>query len=168
MIKSNKFYWVWSWIMIMIYLQKMRLAGFSRGIHEMHRKASLVLEDAVRNIYSVVAFCAGNRVMELYRLQPGKTLKQSFLHGMGIGFAFGFLQFLFFSCNGLLRWYTSVSVRHGHLTIATAVEKIHGVLLCDLCTCGAFWPCPIYTQAAQVSLFSIWNYWSGPEDWPWW
>ncbi|XP_050270111.1 COP9 signalosome complex subunit 7-like isoform X3 [Quercus robur] len=28
---------------------------------EMHRKASLVLEDAVRNIYTVVAFCAGNK-----------------------------------------------------------------------------------------------------------
>ena len=32
----------------------------------MHRKASLVLEDAVRNIYTVVAFCVGNKVMELY------------------------------------------------------------------------------------------------------
>ncbi|KAL6181700.1 hypothetical protein ACLB2K_048349 [Fragaria x ananassa] len=40
--------------------QKLWLAGFSRGIQEMHRKASLVLEDAVRNIYTVVAFCAGN------------------------------------------------------------------------------------------------------------
>ncbi|PQQ18468.1 hypothetical protein Pyn_37652 [Prunus yedoensis var. nudiflora] len=41
--------------------QKLWLAGFSRGIQEMHRKASLVLEDAVRNIYTVVAFCAGNK-----------------------------------------------------------------------------------------------------------
>ena len=47
-------------------MQKLWLAGFSRGIQEMHRKASLVLEDAVRNIYTVVAFCAGNKVMELY------------------------------------------------------------------------------------------------------
>ncbi|KAA8534255.1 hypothetical protein F0562_031772 [Nyssa sinensis] len=38
--------------------QKLWLAGFSKGIQEMHRKASLVLEDAVRNIYTVVAFCA--------------------------------------------------------------------------------------------------------------
>ncbi|KAF9603398.1 hypothetical protein IFM89_035844 [Coptis chinensis] len=43
--------------------QKMWLAGFSRGIQEMHRKASLVLEDAVRNIYTVVAFCAGNKFL---------------------------------------------------------------------------------------------------------
>ncbi|RVW49394.1 ABC transporter B family member 20 [Vitis vinifera] len=37
------------------FAQKLWLAGFSRGIQEMHRKASLVLEDAVRNIYTVVA-----------------------------------------------------------------------------------------------------------------
>jgi len=74
----------------------MWLAGFSKGIQEMHRKASLVLEDAVRNIYTVVAFCAGNKVMELYRLQLNKILKQSFIHGMAIGFAFGVSQFLLF------------------------------------------------------------------------
>ncbi|PPS06507.1 hypothetical protein GOBAR_AA14128 [Gossypium barbadense] len=45
------------------FAQKLWLAGFSKGIQEMHRKASLVLEDAVRNIYTVVAFCAGNKFL---------------------------------------------------------------------------------------------------------
>ncbi|PIA38941.1 hypothetical protein AQUCO_02700259v1 [Aquilegia coerulea] len=103
--------------------QKMWLAGFSRGIQEMHRKASLVLEDAVRNIYTVVAFCAGNKVMELYRFQLVKIFKQSFLHGMAIGFAFGFSQFLLFACNALLLWYTAVSVKNGHLDLSTALKE---------------------------------------------
>ncbi|XP_020583344.1 ABC transporter B family member 6-like [Phalaenopsis equestris] len=103
--------------------QKMWLAGFSRGIQEMHRKASLVLEDAVRNIYTVVAFCAGNKVMELYGLQLSGILKKSFFHGMGIGFAFGFSQFLLFSCNALLLWYTAVSVHNGHLKLVTALKE---------------------------------------------
>ncbi|KAJ6820072.1 ABC transporter B family member 20 [Iris pallida] len=103
--------------------QKMWLAGFSRGIQEMHRKASLVLEDAVRNIYTVVAFCAGNKVMELYRFQLRNILLQSFVHGMGIGFAFGFSQFLLFACNALLLWYTALSVRRNYLTIPTAVKE---------------------------------------------
>ncbi|KAK8950164.1 ABC transporter B family member 20 [Platanthera guangdongensis] len=102
--------------------QKMWLAGFSGGIQEMHRKASLVLEDAVRNIYTVVAFCAGNKVMELYRLQLGTILAKSFLHGIGIGFAFGLSQFLLFACNSLLLWYTAVSVHEGHLKVATALK----------------------------------------------
>lgn len=103
--------------------QKLWLAGFSRGIQEMHRKASLVLEDAVRNIYTVVAFCAGNKVMELYRLQLKKIFKQSFFHGMAIGFAFGVSQFLLFACNALLLWYTATSVKNGYMDLPTAVKE---------------------------------------------
>ncbi|XP_017984703.1 PREDICTED: ABC transporter B family member 20 isoform X1 [Theobroma cacao] len=103
--------------------QKLWLAGFSRGIQEMHRKASLVLEDAVRNIYTVVAFCAGTKVMELYCLQLKKILKQSFFHGMAIGFAFGFSQFLLFACNALLLWCTALSVKKGYMDLPTAVKE---------------------------------------------
>ncbi|KAK3163152.1 hypothetical protein QOZ80_1BG0098280 [Eleusine coracana subsp. coracana] len=103
--------------------QKMWLSGFSRGIQEMHRKASLVLEDAVRNIYTVVAFCAGNKIMELYRLQLGNILMKSFVHGMGIGFAFGLSQFLLFACNALLLWYTAIAVKDGHLALVTALKE---------------------------------------------
>ncbi|CAK7325626.1 unnamed protein product [Dovyalis caffra] len=103
--------------------QKLWLAGFSRGIQEMHRKASLVLEDAVRNIYTVVAFCAGNKVMELYRLQLKKIFKQSFVHGMAIGFGFGFSQFLLFACNALLLWYTAYSVKNQHVDLHTALKE---------------------------------------------
>ncbi|XWS56534.1 hypothetical protein CRYUN_Cryun09bG0093500 [Craigia yunnanensis] len=103
--------------------QKLWLAGFSRGIQEMHRKASLVLEDAVRNIYTVVAFCAGNKVMDLYGLQLKKILKQSFFHGIAIGFAFGFSQFLLFACNALLLWYTALSVKRGYMDLPTALKE---------------------------------------------
>ncbi|KAK8662370.1 hypothetical protein V6N13_091948 [Hibiscus sabdariffa] len=103
--------------------QKLWLAGFSKGIQEMHRKASLVLEDAVRNIYTVVAFCAGNKVMELYRLQLKKILRKSFLHGMAIGFAFGFSQFLLFACSALLLWYTALCVKRGYMDLPTAVKE---------------------------------------------
>ena len=89
----------------------------------MHRKASLVLEDAVRNIYTVVAFCAGNKVMELYRLQLQRILRQSFLHGMAIGLAFGFSQFLLFACNALLLWFTAFSVKRGYMKLSTALTE---------------------------------------------
>ncbi|XP_024972602.1 ABC transporter B family member 6 [Cynara cardunculus var. scolymus] len=103
--------------------QKLWLAGFSKGIQDMHRKASLVLEDAVRNIYTVVAFCAGNKVMELYRFQLGKIFMQSFFHGMAIGFAFGFSQFLLFACNALLLWYTALCVKNGYVDLPTALKE---------------------------------------------
>ncbi|KAF2295988.1 hypothetical protein GH714_035559 [Hevea brasiliensis] len=110
-------------LMVSAIAQKLWLAGFSRGIQEMHRKASLVLEDAVRNIYTVVAFCAGNKVMELYRLQLKKIFRESFLHGMAIGFAFGFSQFLLFACNALLLWYTAYSVKNHYMDLPTAIKE---------------------------------------------
>ncbi|VFQ62909.1 unnamed protein product [Cuscuta campestris] len=103
--------------------QKLWLAGFSKGIQDMHRKASLVLEDAVRNIYTVVAFCAGNEVMELYRLQLQMIFKKSFLHGMAIGFGFGFSQFLLFGCNALLLWYIGLSVKREDVNLSTALKE---------------------------------------------
>ncbi|XP_030450872.1 ABC transporter B family member 20-like isoform X1 [Syzygium oleosum] len=110
-------------LMISALAQKLWLAGFSRGIQEMHRKASLVLEDAVRNIYTVVAFCAGNKVMELYKIQLQKVFRQSFLQGTAIGFAFGFSQFLLFACNALLLWYTALSVKNGYMDPPTALKE---------------------------------------------
>ncbi|KAM0043247.1 putative ABC-type xenobiotic transporter [Helianthus debilis subsp. tardiflorus] len=103
--------------------QKLWLAGFSKGIQEMHRKASLVLEDAVRNIYTVVSFCAGDKVMELYRLQLHRIFRKSFLHGMAIGFAFGFSQFLLFACNALLLWYTALTYKNRHVDLPTAIKE---------------------------------------------
>ncbi|KAL3732177.1 hypothetical protein ACJRO7_028934 [Eucalyptus globulus] len=100
-------------LMISALAQKLWLTGFLRGIQEMHRKASWVLEDAIRNIYTVVACCAGNRVMELYRLHLQKIFKQTFLQGMAIGFAFGLSQFLLFACNALLLWYSALSLSKG-------------------------------------------------------
>ncbi|XP_071707188.1 ABC transporter B family member 6 [Rutidosis leptorrhynchoides] len=103
--------------------QKLWLAGFSKGIQEMHRKASLVLEDAVRNIYTVVAFCAGNKVMELYRLQLTNIFYKSSFHGLAIGFAFGFSQFLLFSCNAILLWYTALCVKNKYMDLPTALKE---------------------------------------------
>lgn len=103
--------------------QKLWLAGFSKGIQEMHRKASLVLEDAVRNIYTVVAFCAGNKVMELYRTQLKKIFRLSMFQGVAIGFGFGLSQFLLFACNALLLWYTGLSIKKGSPSLAAGLKE---------------------------------------------
>lgn len=89
----------------------------------MHQKASVVLEDAVQNIYTVVAYCASSKVMELYRSQLDGILNRSFIHGMGIGFAFGLTQFFLFSCNALLLWYIAKSVNDGRITLVTALKE---------------------------------------------
>lgn len=89
----------------------------------MHRKASLVLEDAVRNIYTVVAFCAGNKVMDLYRLQLKSIYIKSFFHSISTGFAFGFSQFLLFACNSLLLYCTVISIKSNHIDLPTGMKE---------------------------------------------
>ncbi|XP_075484013.1 ABC transporter B family member 20-like isoform X2 [Primulina tabacum] len=130
--------------------QKLWLSGFSKGIQEMHRKASLVLEDAVRNIYTVVAFCAGNKVMELYRWQLQKIFKKSFLHGMAIGFS----QFLLFACNALLLWYTALSVKNEYVTLSTAIKEYMVFSLATFALVEPFGLAP-YILKRRKSLTSV-------------
>ncbi|KAF3776413.1 ABC transporter B family member 6 [Nymphaea thermarum] len=73
--------------------------------------------------YCTVAFCAGNKVTELYRVQLGQIFTLSFFHGMAIGFGFGLSQFLLFACNALLLWYAAVSVKHHHVGLMTALKE---------------------------------------------
>ncbi|KAJ3676517.1 hypothetical protein LUZ60_003929 [Juncus effusus] len=103
--------------------QKLWLLGFSRGIQEMHQKASSILEDSVRNIYTVVAFCASDKIMDLYTHQLDLIFTKSLLHGLLIGLGFGFSQFLLFACNSLLLWFTAHSVHNGHLSLVTALKE---------------------------------------------
>ncbi|KAJ9548197.1 hypothetical protein OSB04_020740 [Centaurea solstitialis] len=103
--------------------QRTWLSGFSRGIEELHKRASLVLEDAVRNISTIMAYCAGNEASRLYSLYLKKVYKRTFLHGMSVGFAFGFSRFLLFACNAVLLRYTAVSVRNGYIDLPTALRE---------------------------------------------
>ncbi|KAI3772402.1 hypothetical protein L6452_03587 [Arctium lappa] len=103
--------------------QRTWLSGFSSGIEELHKQASLVLEDVVRNISTVMAYCAGNEASRLYSLYLKKVYKRTFLHGMSVGFAFGFSRFLLFACNAVLLWYAAVSVRNGYIDLPTALRE---------------------------------------------
>jgi ATP-binding cassette subfamily B (MDR/TAP) protein 1 len=103
--------------------QKMWLSGFSRGIQELHRKASLVLEDAVKNIHAVVAFTAGIKVIQLYKSQLRKTFHQSLFQGISIGLFFAFSQFLLFSSNSLLLYYTAISIKNGYTDPHNALKS---------------------------------------------
>lgn len=82
----------------------------------------MALEDLVKNISIVMAYCAGNEASRLYSLYLKTVYKQTLLHGMLVGFAFGFSRFIFFGCNGVLLWYTAVSVRNDHIGLSKALR----------------------------------------------
>nr|XP_043622692.1 ABC transporter B family member 6-like [Erigeron canadensis] len=103
--------------------QRMWLSGFSRGIEELHKKASMVLEDVVRNISTVIAYCAGNETSRQYTLYLQKVYKRTFFHGMSVGFLLGFSRFLLFASNAVLLWYTAISVRNGYIDLPSALRE---------------------------------------------
>ena len=82
----------------------------------------MVLENAVRNIYTVVSFSAGKTVMEVYDGHLSKILRQSYLSGQVRGVAFGVSQFLLFGCNAFLLWYAAGVVKRDE-TSQTRVLK---------------------------------------------
>ncbi|MFS7934679.1 putative Type I protein exporter [Helianthus anomalus] len=104
-------------------IQRRGFSGFSRGIEELHKKASVILEDLVKNISIVMAYRAGNDVSRVYSLYLEKVYKQTLLHGILTGFVFGFSRFMFFACNGVLLWYTAVSIRNGYIDLPTALRE---------------------------------------------
>jgi ATP-binding cassette subfamily B (MDR/TAP) protein 1 len=89
----------------------------------MHRKASSVLEDAVRSIYTVVAFCASNKMMNLYKVQLDSILRWSFWHALLTGMAFGGSQFLLFACNALLLWYAAMTVNRDQRKVSRVLKE---------------------------------------------
>ncbi|XP_071726673.1 ABC transporter B family member 20-like [Rutidosis leptorrhynchoides] len=103
--------------------QRTWLSGFSKSIEELHKKASMVLEDAERNISTVIAYSAANEASRLYTLYLKQVYKRTFLHGISVGFVFGFSRFLLFACNAVLLWYTAVSVRNGYINLPTALRE---------------------------------------------
>ncbi|GJS30436.1 ABC transporter B family member 20-like protein [Tanacetum coccineum] len=103
--------------------QRICFSGFSRRIEDLHKKASVVLEDVVRNISIVMSYCAGNETSRLYELYLERVYKQSFVHGIIVGFVFGFSRFLLFACNAVLLWYTSVAIRNGYIDLPTALRE---------------------------------------------
>ncbi|XP_076905662.1 ABC transporter B family member 20-like [Bidens hawaiensis] len=103
--------------------QRRGFSGFSKGIEELHKKASVCLEDMVKNITIVMAYCAGNNVSQLYKQYLKMVYKQTLLQGMLIGFVFGFSRFLFFACNSVLLYYTAISVRNGYIELPTALRE---------------------------------------------
>lgn len=83
----------------------------------------MILEDVARNISIVMSYCAGNETLRLYGLYLKGVYEQTFIHGIIVGFVFGFSRFLLFACNAVLLWYTSISIRNGYIDLPTAVRE---------------------------------------------
>lgn len=84
------------------------MQGYGGNLSKAYLKANMLAGEAVSNIRTVAAFCAEEKVLDLYANELVEPSKNSFNRGQIAGIFYGVSQFFIFSSYGLALWYGSV------------------------------------------------------------
>ncbi|KAF3449391.1 hypothetical protein FNV43_RR10119 [Rhamnella rubrinervis] len=88
--------------------EKLFMQGYGGNLSKAYLKANMLAGEAVSNIRTVAAFCAEDKVLDLYSRELVEPSKRSFTRGQIAGLFYGVAQFFIFSSYGLALWYGSV------------------------------------------------------------
>ncbi|KAJ0263269.1 ABC transporter B family member 2 [Hirschfeldia incana] len=87
--------------------EKLFMQGYGGNLSKVYLKANMLAEESVSNIRTVAAFCAEEKVQELYSKELLEPSKRLFRRGKIAGLSYGISQFFIFSSYGLSLWYGS-------------------------------------------------------------
>ncbi|XP_027345746.1 ABC transporter B family member 2-like isoform X2 [Abrus precatorius] len=88
--------------------EKLFMQGFGGNLSKAYLKANMLAGEAVSNIRTVTAFCAEQKVLDLYAEELVGPSQRSLKRGQIAGIFYGISQFFIFSSYGLALWYGSV------------------------------------------------------------
>ncbi|XVF52006.1 hypothetical protein PTKIN_Ptkin04bG0230700 [Pterospermum kingtungense] len=88
--------------------EKLFMQGYGGNLSKAYLKANMLAGEAVSNIRTVAAFCAEEKILDLYARELIEPSKRSFNRGQIAGIFYGVSQFFIFSSYGLALWYGSV------------------------------------------------------------
>ncbi|XP_060207621.1 ABC transporter B family member 2-like [Lycium barbarum] len=88
--------------------EKLFMSGFGGDLSKAYLRANMFAGEAVSNIRTVAAFCAEEKVTDLYARELVEPAKRSFTRGQIAGIFYGVSQFFIFSSYALALWYGSV------------------------------------------------------------
>ncbi|TYJ06292.1 hypothetical protein E1A91_A12G223500v1 [Gossypium mustelinum] len=88
--------------------EKLFMQGFGGDLSKAYLKANMLAGEAVSNIRTVAAFCAEEKIFDLYSRELVEPSKRSFNRGQIAGIFYGISQFFIFSSYGLALWYGSI------------------------------------------------------------
>ncbi|XP_010538383.1 PREDICTED: ABC transporter B family member 2-like [Tarenaya hassleriana] len=108
--------------------EKLFMQGYGGNLSKAYLKANMLAGEAVSNIRTVAAFCAEEKVLDLYSRELLEPSKRSFKRGQIAGIFYGISQFFIFSSYGLALWYGSVLMGKG-LASFKSVMKTFMVLI---------------------------------------
>ncbi|KAL8150536.1 hypothetical protein V2J09_020344 [Rumex salicifolius] len=81
--------------------EKLFMQGYGGNLSKAYSKANMLAGEAVGNIRTVAAFCAEEKVLDLYAQELVEPSKRSFTRGQIAGVFYGVSQFFIFSSYGL-------------------------------------------------------------------
>ena len=104
------------------------MQGYGGNLSKAYLKANMLAGESVSNIRTVAAFCAEDKILELYSRELLEPSKRSFRRGQTAGLFYGISQFFIFSSYGLALWYGSTLMDKG-LSNFKSVMKTFMVLI---------------------------------------
>ncbi|XP_048500756.2 ABC transporter B family member 2 [Beta vulgaris subsp. vulgaris] len=93
--------------------EKLFMQGFGGNLSKAYLGANMLAGEAVSNMRTVAAFCAEEKVVDLYARELIEPSKRSFTRGQIAGIFYGVSQFFIFSSYALALWYGSVLMGKG-------------------------------------------------------
>lgn len=89
----------------LLWYQKLFMKGYGGDLSKAYLRANMLAGEAVSNIRTVAAFCAEDKVLDLYSGELIEPSRHSFTRGQIAGIFYGVSQFFIFSAYGLALWY---------------------------------------------------------------
>ncbi|CAN8311937.1 unnamed protein product [Cochlearia groenlandica] len=108
--------------------EKLFMQGYGGNLRKAYLKANMLAGESISNIRTVAAFCAEEKVLDLYSKELLEPSKRSFRRGQIAGILYGVSQFFIFSSYGLALWYGSILMGQG-LSTFESVMKTFMVLI---------------------------------------
>ncbi|KAJ8773928.1 hypothetical protein K2173_009359 [Erythroxylum novogranatense] len=103
--------------------EKLFMQGYGGNLSKAYLKANMLAGEAVSNIRTVAAFCAEEKVLNLYAHELVEPSKRSFTRGQIAGMFYGISQFFIFSSYGLALWYGSVLMGKEQATFKSIMKS---------------------------------------------
>ncbi|XP_021852346.1 ABC transporter B family member 2 isoform X1 [Spinacia oleracea] len=93
--------------------EKLFMQGYGGNLSKAYLGANMLAGEAVGNIRTVAAFCAEQKVLDLYDRELLEPSKRAFKRGQIAGIFYGVSQFFIFSSYALALWYGSILMGKG-------------------------------------------------------
>lgn len=90
-------------------LQKLFMQGFGGNLSKTYLKANMLAGEAVSNLRTVAAFCAEEKILDLYAQELVEPSKRSFTRGQISGMCYGVSQLFIYSSYALALWYVALA-----------------------------------------------------------